>query len=173
MTSALAIRGLAKYARPEASKRPDKRVTAARGWLLKTKARGTEDRGFKLIRVKAAGAAPDEVSQAAGDLLKAQRSDDGWPQTDKLSSDAYITGTALYALNTAGGLPMDDPAYRRGLAFLLGAQLDDGTWLVRTRSRPVQTDFESGLPHGKDQFISCVATGWAATALALSCRTVK
>jgi hypothetical protein len=63
----------------------------------------------------------------------------------------------------------DDPAYRRGLTFLLGTQHEDGSWLVHSRSRPFQKYFESGFPHGKDQFISCAASGWAATALALAC----
>jgi hypothetical protein len=29
--------------------------------------------------------------------------------------------------------------------------------------------FETGFPHGKDQFISMSATGWAIAALALAC----
>jgi hypothetical protein len=48
--------------------------------------------------------------------------------------------------------------------------LPDGSWLVRSRSRPFQTYFETGFPHGKDQWISSAATGWATTALALAVR---
>jgi len=33
---------------------------------------------------------------------------------------------------------------------------------------PIQPYFESGFPHGRDQFISAAATNWAATALALA-----
>ena len=55
------------------------------------------------------------------------------------------------------------------VTFLLASQLEDGSWLVRSRSKPFQKYFESGFPHGKDQFISCAATGWAVTALALAC----
>ncbi|MCU0704575.1 MAG: hypothetical protein MUF18_11415, partial [Fimbriiglobus sp.] len=95
--------------------------------------------------------------------------DGGWAQNDLRFSDAYATGSALFALHTAGGVNSKDPAFVRGLRFLLGTQLDDGTWHVRTRSRPVQVYFESGFPHGKDQFISCAATGWATAALALAC----
>jgi hypothetical protein len=51
---------------------------------------------------------------------------------------------------------------------LLKTQQADGTWHVVTRSKPIQTYFETGFPHGKDQFISSAATGWAATALALA-----
>src|SRR5262249_13807004 len=42
------------------------------------------------------------------------------------------------------------------------------TWYVRSRSKPFQTYFESGFPHGKDQFISLAASSWATTALALA-----
>ncbi len=62
-----------------------------------------------------------------------------------------------------------DPVYRRGLKFLIGSQREDGSWLVRSRSKPFQTYFETGFPHGKDQFISSAASGWATTALALAC----
>jgi hypothetical protein len=86
-----------------------------------------------------------------------------------MDSDAYATGTALVALHQAGRLPTTDPAYQRGVAFLLKTQREDGSWLVRKRSKPFQSYYESGFPHGKDQFISITATGWATTALALTC----
>ena len=54
----------------------------------------------------------------------------------------------------------------RSMADLLATQRADGTWLVRSRSKPFQPYYESGFPHGQDQFISSAATGWAATALA-------
>jgi hypothetical protein len=66
-------------------------------------------------------------------------------------------------------LSTDDPVYRRGVGFLLKTQLADGSWLVHSRSKPFQTYFESGFPHGKDQFISMAASAWATTALALAC----
>jgi hypothetical protein len=124
---------------------------------------------FRLLGLQAAGALEEEVGNAARELVASQRADGGWGQLDTLDSDAYATGSALYALHVAGGLASDDPAYRRGLTFLLGTQHEDGSWWVPTRSRPVQRYFESGFPHGRDQFISCAATGWATTALALAC----
>jgi hypothetical protein len=39
---------------------------------------------------------------------------------------------------------------------------------VVSRSKPFQTYFESGYPHGKDQFISIAAAGWSTAALALA-----
>ena len=86
-----------------------------------------------------------------------------------MDSDAYATGSVLVALHEAGGLSVSDLVYQRGVAFLVKIQQADGSWLVRLRSRPFQTYYESGFPHGKDQFISSAATGWATTALALAC----
>ena len=71
-------------------------------------------------------------------------------------------------MHQAGGLATTDAAYQRGLRFLLSTQLPDGTWHVHTRSKPIQTYYESGYSHGEDQFISITAAGWATTALALA-----
>ncbi len=167
-TTALALRALRAWGVPTQKGRVDQRVEAARGWLLKAKAKDTEDRVCRLLALRSAGA-PDKVLRAAAEeLLRSQRPDGGWGQTDALESDAYATGSALVALHQAGGLAADDPAYRRGVAFLLKDQQADGSWLVRSRSKPFQTYFESGFPHGKDQFISMAASGWATTALALA-----
>jgi N-acyl-D-amino-acid deacylase len=46
--------------------------------------------------------------------------------------------------------------------------MQDGSWLVRTRSYPVQPPKDTGFPHGKHQWISAAGTSWAAMALALS-----
>src|SRR5262249_6851642 len=118
--------------------------------------------------LKYADATPAQLEATAKDLLAAQRSDGGWAQTDELASDAYATGSALVALHQAGRLATDDPAYRRGLSFLLATQKPDGTWFVASRSRRFQLYFESGFPYGKDQFIAVAASGWAAAALALA-----
>jgi hypothetical protein len=168
-TTALAVRGVQKYAAADNKEQVAKRVEAARGWLLKTKPKDTEERVFRLLGLKAAAATAEEVKAAAKELLDVQRDDGGWNQIDKQTSDAYATGSALYALHTAGGVPTTDPAYRRGIKFLLGTQMDDGSWYVATRAKPVQKYFESGFPYERDQFISCAATGWATAALALAC----
>ena len=56
------------------------------------------------------------------------------------------------------------------MRFLLGTQLEDGSWYVRSRAIPVQPYFDSEFPHGQDQFISAAATNWAISALALAAR---
>jgi hypothetical protein len=58
----------------------------------------------------------------------------------------------------AGGLNISDPTCQRGVAFLRKEQREDGSWLVHSRSKPFQTYYESGFPHGKDQFISMAAS---------------
>ncbi len=103
--------------------------------------------------------------KAAQALLTLQQSDGGWTQLPSLSSDAYATGQALVALHESGALPVSSPAYQRGVRFLLNSQLEDGSWYVHSRALPVQPYFDSGFPHGHDQFISAAATNWAAMAL--------
>jgi hypothetical protein len=167
-TTYLAVRALQTFGTAEQKGRIDERLRAARGWLERTPARDTEDRVFRLWALRRVGADAREVQAAAEELSKTQRPDGGWAQLETLKSDAYATGTALVALHQAGGLATDDPVYRRGVRFLLAAQLPDGSWHVRSRSKPFQLYFESGFPHGPDQFISLAASGWATTALALA-----
>jgi hypothetical protein len=73
----------------------------------------------------------------------------------------------LYAL-AVGGVSASDPAYQRGLKFLLGTQAPDGSWRVTSRSPKIQVYFNSGFPYAGNQWISAWATGWAAMALARS-----
>jgi hypothetical protein len=56
--------------------------------------------------------------------------------------------------------------HRRGAQYLLRAQLEDGTWWVHSRAIGFQPYFETGFPHGRDQFISAAATAWAVIGLA-------
>jgi hypothetical protein len=170
-TTFLALRGLRVWGQLEHEERIAKRVVTARGWLLKTPAKDTEDRVFRLLALKETGADDAAIRAATEALRKDQRFDGGWGQTAAMASDPYATATALVALHRAGGLATDDPAYRRGLAFLVRTQLADGSWYVKSRSKPFQPYYETGFPHGKDQFISSAASGWAATALALACAT--
>ena len=74
------------------------------------------------------------------------------------------------ALQQARVISKADVATKRGVQFLLNAQLEDGSWLVRTRAIRFQPHYESGFPHGVDQFISAAGTNWASTALAMAAR---
>ncbi len=167
-SSYVALRGLKVFGVLDQKERIDARVSQIREWLLKTKPEDTEDRVFRLRALQLIDAPEADVRQAAHDLQQTQRDDGGWSQLTDMDSDAYATGSVLVALHQAGGMPTDDPAYRKGLSYLLATQKEDGSWHVKSRSKPFQTYFESGYPHGKDQFISCAAAGWSTTALALA-----
>ena len=172
-TNYVAIRSLQNFGTDEQKKRIDERLGVVRAWLEKTAAKDTEDRVFRLWALKRIGGDAKDVRGAAETLIKDQRGDGGWAQKDDMKSDAYATGTVLVALHEAGGLATNDAVYQRGVKYLLATQKEDGSWHVRSRSKPFQTYFESGFPHGKDQFISLAASGWATTALALALPPVQ
>jgi ankyrin repeat protein len=161
--TAVSLRALQLYGNPNDP--ADRRaVQLASTWLRKNLPRSTEDATFRLLGMVWAGAPASEIRTAAGSLLREQRGDGGWAQLTYRASDAYATGQVLVALREAG--IADSPAYASGLRYLLDTQLEDGSWRVRTRSVFTQHYFESGFPHGIDQFISAAATHWALQALA-------
>lgn len=167
-TTYLGLRALRFWAKKEQKEKAEKRIAEVRDWVIKTRSKDTEDRVFRLLSLKEIKADDRDLAAAAWDLLRRQRPDGGWSQLDSMTSDAYATATALVALHQAAGLPTDHPAYSRGLAYLLKSQRPDGSWYVKSRSKPFQPYYESGFPHGKDQFISAATSGWATTALLLA-----
>ena len=168
-TNFVGIRGLKAFATDEQKVRSQERIGQIHKSFALLEVKETEDRVFRLLALKEADAPQEEIDAAAKELAATQQPDGGWRQLDSLESDPYATGTALVALQQAGGMPTSDPAYQRGLQFLLKTQLEDGSWHVKSRSKPFQPYFETGFPHGKDQFISSAASGWATMALALAC----
>jgi hypothetical protein len=161
--TALSIRALQSY-----GKDTHDRIERARRWLENARPSTTEDRVMQLLGMTWAGSATEHLRTAAEALRAEQRADGGWAQLGSLETDAYATGQALTALNLSGQLDTSDPAYRRGVAYLLRTQFEDGSWLVRSRSNPVQPYKESGFPHGRHQWISAAGTSWAVMALALT-----
>jgi hypothetical protein len=165
----VALQGLRAFGGPQHRARIEEASARTRTWLVANRGVDNEDRVFRLLALQAVAADAKDLRAAAELLRSKQRADGGWSQLDAVESDAYATGSALFALRRAGGLGVEDPAYRRGLAFLVKTQRPDGTWLVKSRTKLiVQKYFESGFPHGKDQFISMSGTCWATTALLLS-----
>lgn len=170
-TTAVTMRGLQVFA-PQAQRADyDRAVQHAAAWLSRAQPRTTEDRAYQLLGLAWAGTDRKIIKQAAAGLLAEQRPDGGWAQLPSLASDAFATGQALVALAQSGALPVADAAYQRGAQYLMGTQLADGSWYVKRRALPIQPYFESGFPHGRDQFISAAATNWATMALALATRT--
>jgi Planctomycete cytochrome C/Ankyrin repeats (3 copies)/Prenyltransferase and squalene oxidase repeat len=161
----LSLRTLQLYAPKNDRAAYAEAVGRARNWLAAAKAETTEERAFRVLGLSWAKAEAAVVADAAKELLALQRSDGGWAQLSSMESDAYATGEALVALEK-GGIGGAHPAIKRGVDFLLRTQLQDGSWFVKSRSVPIQAYFESGFPHGPDQWISAASTAWAATALA-------
>lgn len=166
--TALAIRGLRRYAPDGLTDDVAAIVHRARNWLLSVQPKGTEEKSYQLQGLAWADADKGEIAKRVEALLAEQRADGGWAQLSTLSSDAYATGQALVALHQAGSVPTSSSAYRNGVTFLLRTQFDDGSWLVVSRARGTQPYVESGFPHGTNQFISAAGTAWATSALLLS-----
>jgi N-acyl-D-amino-acid deacylase len=160
--TALSLRAMQLYGTQQ-----DDRIERASRWLRDATPRTTEDRAMQLLGLAWTHVPADVIRRSADVLVAMQQQDGGWAQLSGLETDAYATGQALVALQTAG-IAVSSPAYQRGVAYLLRTQHADGSWLVRSRTYPVQPYRESGFPHGKDQWISAAGTSWAAMALALT-----
>ena len=163
-TTYLAIRALRVFAGDEQTSRADERIYEGLDWMARQEPKDTEEAVFRL-RTLTYGDDPDLATQAARQLIDLQREDGGWAQKPEMASDAYATGSALVALAETDQLSPTDMVYQRGIQFLIRTQQEDGSWHVVSRSRPFQKYFESGYPHGKDQFISITASSWATSAL--------
>jgi hypothetical protein len=141
------------------------RIERAKQWLLHANPVTTEDFDMRLIGVAAAGAPASDLRRLAEPILAKQRFDGGFAQRDRFASDAYATGMTLWALANAGVVQPNQDVYGKGVKFLLSTQASDGSWHVSSRATKFQIYFESGFPYGHDQWISTMATGWAASAL--------
>ena len=164
----IALRGLAVFGTEEQQPEIEARTLQVCNWLLSESPRDTEDRVFRLWSLPYVDVDEKTRQQAIAELIDSQHDDGGWAQTADGESDAYATGTVLVVLERSGDLSNNHPAVRRGMRYLVDTQLEDGSWHVVTRAKPFQTYFESGYPHGKDQFISITASSWATLALLLT-----
>jgi hypothetical protein len=139
--TAASMRALQLYAPKAARAEYEKAVRLAATWLANATPKTTEERAFQLLGLSWSGAAKVAIQKAGGAIVAEQ-------------------------LAESGALATTDPAYKRGVQFLLNTQFEDGSWFVRTRAIALQPLFEIGFPHGRDQWISAAATNWAAMALA-------
>ncbi len=166
--TALALRSMQAYAPAPQKAEYARAIQRGAAWLAQAQPASTEDHAFLLLGLGWSGERQSAIRNAASALIAQQRADGGWGQIPTLASDAYATGQALTALAESGAVKPTDPAYEKGVRFLLGTQLEDGSWHVRSRAVPIQPYFDSEFPHGTDQFISAAATNWATMALALA-----
>jgi ankyrin repeat protein len=168
--TALAVRGVQLYSHPSQKADLAKHVALARRWLDAHRPVDTEERTYQLLGLKWTGADRATLQKRARELAATQEADGGWSSLDGRASDAYSTGQALVALHDAGGVPISDAAWQRGIDYLLKTQAADGSWHVATRLYPPAPlsppYFESGLPYGHDQFLSGQGGAWAVMALA-------
>ena len=167
--TALSIRALQLYAPAARREELLARVAAARAWLERATPESTEDQAMQLLGLAWSGQRAGLQSHVSA-LRAAQREDGGWAQVTTRGSDAYATGQTLVALRLAGGVSLKDADMQRGVQFLIRSQLADGSWHVPTRrtANGGLPYFESGYPHGRDQFISYAGAAWATMALSLA-----
>lgn len=87
-----------------------------------------------------------DQQDAIDELLREQRPDGGWNSAslgywkrhkdektgqDYKTSDGYATGFVMYVLRRAG-VPADDPAIQKGVAWLKSNQRESGRWFTRS-----------------------------------------
>ena len=162
--TASAVRVLQAFANTDRKEDVEHRISRAASWLRSATPLTTDDKAFQLFGLKWTHATPRLVAKAADILRREQNGDGGWAQLRGLNSDAYATGLVLVALHEAADVRATDPAYQRGVEYLLRTQDVDGSWLVHKRAVAMNGYFESGFPHGKFQFISYAGTAWATMA---------
>jgi ankyrin repeat protein len=163
--TALAARAVQLYTPAAFTTQVKRAVTNAQSYLLTAQPRTGDDHSFRLLGLYWTKANPSKVDGSARDLIAQQRPNGGWAQTPDMDPDAYATGQALAAIAMARPELVSGDAYSRGVDYLLRTREPDGSWHVRSRAFGFQPYFESGFPHGKDQWISMAATAWAAMAL--------
>ena len=163
--TAMAAAGLTLYPLPGRREQVEQSLRRARQWLLAAEPASAEERGMRLMGLVWTGAPQPRIEAALRDIRAQQDPGGGWSQFGRTEPDAYATGLSLFAMSVAG-VPPTDEAYKKGVAFLLGTQYQDGTWLVKTHAFPLQRYFESGFPFGRHQWISTAGTSWAALAIA-------
>ncbi len=131
----------------------------AEAWLVKAKPSDTTQAAALRLLVKArAGEAEMGLQSEIDQLLGRQNKDGGWGQLRGAASDAYATGQALYMLSLAG-LKRDRAEVRRGVAFLVATQKEDGSWPMTPRSHPGATPANNRVP------ITYFGSAWATLGL--------
>lgn len=170
MVTAMTGRTVAAFLPESEADEKFERLNRARQWFVSTQPVSTEDATFRVLGLAWIGGTRQEIHAAAKDLATRQNQDGGFSPMPGRPSDAYSTGEALFALKSTGFAR--DEVYTRGVDFLLRTQLEDGTWLVKTRLHEVAQisppKMDTGFPHGNDQITSMFGTTWAVAALSLA-----
>jgi hypothetical protein len=117
--------------RPGASESTRAALDKAKAWLAAAKLPDSHQAKVLALLLAIRGGQPRERWQPLVDqLLALEKADGGWSQTPDMASDGLATGQTLYALTLAG---VDRGRLARGVAFLVSAQKDDGSWPMASR----------------------------------------
>jgi len=164
--TAVGIHAIRLYAPLTKKTLVDSLTAKTRHWLLTHTPSTHQELVFQLLGLNWCDAAQDDVRAVAEKLKSLQQPDGSWSEVPALPGSAYATGESLYALYECSILHRDDPAFQRGVDFLLRTQGPDGAWVQISRTFPTQTFFNSDFPpYDENQFISAFATSWASLAL--------
>ena len=172
MATALGLRALKMYPLEGRHTEFVDRIQRARHWLANNPAAIHTHQAFRLLGLAWGDADETLLKGGIQEILDTQKAEGGWSQLENLESDAWATGLALLALNAAG-LETSHGAYLRGMEFLVNTQFEDGSWFVRSRSRPSQPHFDSHFPFGWDQWISTAGTAMACASLSIALEPIK
>jgi len=164
--TSMAIRSIQLYASPAKKQRVDELVTKTRKWLEQQVPDQQQELAFQLLGMQWCGSNTDLKAKVFEKLRSLQNKDGGWSQLPTLKSDAYATGQTLYAIYESGMAKPEDAVYQKGIEYLMKTQTDEGAWVVKTRSFPIQPYIETDFPpYDYNQFISATASNWATIAL--------
>jgi hypothetical protein len=131
----------------------------AAAWLKRHEpGESTQATALQLLREVREGKTPSELAPRIGRLLHLQHDDGGWGQERDLKSDAYGTGQALYFLSLAG-VSRERKEIRRGAAFLIASQNEDGSWPMTSRAHAGAKPMTNPVP------ITYFGSAWAALGL--------
>ena len=135
-TNYVALRGVNRYGTAKQKEAIAARAAAVKAWVVTADAADTEDQVFRLLLARELTLPRDELDRFVRRLLSEQQAGGGgWAQKAGMKPDAYATGSVLVALHKAGGVSCRDPAWLRGLGFLLETQKPDGSWHVVSRAK--------------------------------------
>jgi len=128
-------------------------------WLTKTKPSDTTQAlAVRLLEAALTGDPARGLKPLTDQVLGRQNADGGWGQLAGAASDGYATGQVLYALALAR-VPSDRAEVRRGVAFLVRTQKDDGSWPMTPRANPGAHPAKNPVP------ITYFGSAWATLGL--------
>jgi hypothetical protein len=128
----LTMRALQLYAPSVEKTEYEKCIRSAASWIERAEPKTNEDRVWRLLGLAWAAKDKDVTRKAIQDVLHQQQLDGGWPDLSSMESNAYATGRALVALH-ASGLQVSDPAFQKGVQFLLNTQMPTAYGTSRRR----------------------------------------